>query len=83
MTRRSLKTTTASLLVISLIQPFPVMAQVRALNPSSTQQSDVKSGEARIILAQATQQSCFTNGAVDTARCDVEMLRAELEMLLA
>ena len=83
MTRRSLKATTASLLVISLIQPFPVMAQVRALNPSSAQQSDAKSGEARIILAQAAQQSCFTNGEVDTARCDVDMLRAELEMLLA
>ncbi|MFU8863822.1 MAG: OmpA family protein [Rhodobacterales bacterium] len=83
MTRRSLKTTTASLLVISLIQPFPVMAQVRALNPSSAQQSDAKSGEARIILAQAEQQSCFTNGEVDTARCDVDMLRAELERLLA
>ncbi len=83
MTRRSLKTTTASLLVISLIQPFPVMAQVRALNPSSAQQSDANSGNARIILAQAAQKSCFTDGEVDTERCDVEMLRAELEMLLA
>lgn len=83
MTRRSLKATTASLLVISLIQPFPAVAQIRALNPSSAQQSDAKSGEARIILAQAAQQSCFTNGEVDTARCDIDMLRAELERLLA
>lgn len=83
MTRRSLKTTTASLLVISLIQPFPAMAQVRALNPSSAQQSDVKSGEARVILAQAGERSCFTDGKVDTARCDVNMLRAELELLLS
>lgn len=83
MTRRSLKTTTASLLVISLIQPFPAMAQVRALNPSSAQQSDVKSGEARVILAQAGERSCFTDGKVDTARCDINMLRAELELLLS
>ncbi len=82
MTRRTLKTTTASLLVFSLIQPFPAMAQVRALNVNSAQQSSAKQGDERVILAQSAAPTCFTNGEIDTARCDIGMLRAELEALL-
>ncbi|MFU8882034.1 MAG: hypothetical protein ACNA7Q_06670, partial [Rhodobacterales bacterium] len=82
MTRRPLKTTTASLLMISLIQPFPAMAQVRALNVSPAQQSSANHRDTQVILAQTAAPTCFTNGEVDTARCDIEMLRAELEALL-
>jgi outer membrane protein OmpA-like peptidoglycan-associated protein len=85
MTRRALKTTTASLLAISLIQPFPAMAQFRTPTPQVTQHSSADAGEARLYLAQAEAEetSCFTDGKVDTARCDIDMLRAALETLLA
>jgi outer membrane protein OmpA-like peptidoglycan-associated protein len=87
MTRRTLKTTTASLLALSLIQPYPAMAQLRALTPQVTQHSSADAGRERLFLAQAEAEaettSCFTEGAVDTERCDIEMLRAELEALLA
>jgi outer membrane protein OmpA-like peptidoglycan-associated protein len=87
MTRRTLKTTTASLLALSLIQPYPAMAQLRALTPQVTQHSSADAGMERLFLAQAEAEaeatSCFTEGAVDTERCDIEMLRAELEALLA
>ena len=82
MTRRTLRATTASILVISLIQPFPAMSQVRALNVSSSQQSGEVNGVERLLLAQSEAPTCFTDGQVDTGRCDVEMMRAELESLL-
>jgi len=82
MTRRTLRTTTASILAISLIQPFPAMAQIRALNVNTSQQSSVITGQERLFLAQSEAPTCFTNGQVDIVRCDVEMLRAELESLL-
>lgn len=86
MTRRALKTTTASLLAISLIQPYPAMAQIRALSPEMAQQSSVDTASERLFLAQAQAEaevtSCFSEGEVDTERCDIEMLRAELELLL-
>ena len=82
MKRTALKTTTASLLAISLIQPFPAMAQVRALNIKSAQQSTAETRVERLFLAQSEAPTCFTDGRVDTARCDVTMLRDELESLL-
>ena len=82
MTRRTLKTTTASILALSLIQPYPAMAQLRALNPQAAQHSSVSTGSERIFLAQAEDATCFTDGEVDTARCDIDMMRAELEALL-
>jgi outer membrane protein OmpA-like peptidoglycan-associated protein len=82
MTRRTLRTTTASILAISLIQPFPAMAQIRALNVNTSQQSSVITGQERLFLAQSEAPTCFTNGQVDIVRCDVEMLRAELDSLL-
>ena len=82
MTRRTLKTTTASILALSLIQPYPAMAQFRALNPQAAQHSSVSTGSERIFLAQAEDATCFTDGEVDTARCDIDMMRAELEALL-
>lgn len=82
MTRRTLKTTTASILALSLIQPYPAMAQLRALNPQAAQHSSATTGSERIFLAQAEDATCFTDGEVDTARCDIDMMRAELEALL-
>ena len=82
MTRRALKTTTASILALSLIQPYPAMAQIRAVNPQIAQHSSAQTGTERLFLAQAEVPTCFTNGEVDTARCDIDMLRAELEALL-
>jgi len=82
MTRRTLKTTTASILALSLIQPYPAMAQLRALNPQAAQHSSANTGSERIFLAQAEDSTCFTDGEVDTARCDIDMMRAELEALL-
>ena len=82
MTRRTLKTTTASILALSLIQPYPAMAQLRALNPQAAQHSSANTGSERIFLAQAEDATCFTDGEVDTARCDIDMMRAELEALL-
>ncbi|OZB18131.1 MAG: hypothetical protein B7X55_05345 [Rhodobacterales bacterium 34-62-10] len=86
MTRRALKTTTASLLAISLIQPYPAMAQIRALTPHSAHQSSVNTESERLFLAQTQAEaevtSCFSEGEVDTERCDIDMLRAELELLL-
>ena len=82
MTRRALKTTTASILALSLIQPYPAMAQIRAVNPQIAQHSSAQTGAERLFLAQAEVPTCFTNGEVDTARCDIDMLRAELEALL-
>ena len=82
MTRRTLKTTTASILALSLIQPYPAMAQLRALNPQAAQHSSVSTGSERIFLAQAEDATCFTDGEVDTARCESDMMRAELEALL-
>ncbi|MDX1822945.1 MAG: OmpA family protein [Paracoccaceae bacterium] len=82
MTRRTLKTTTASILALSLIQPYPAMAQIRAVTPQAAQHSSAKPGSEQLFLAQAEVSTCFTNGEVDTARCDIDMLRAELEGLL-
>ena len=82
MTRRTLKTTTASILALSLIQPYPAMAQIRAVTPQAAQHSSAKLGSEQLFLAQAEVSTCFTNGEVDTARCDIDMLRAELEGLL-
>jgi outer membrane protein OmpA-like peptidoglycan-associated protein len=82
MTRRTLKTTTASILALSLIQPYPAMAQLRALNPQAAQHSSAGTGSERIFLAQTEDATCFTDGEVDTARCDIDMMRAELEALL-
>lgn len=81
MTRNLLKTTTASIIAISLIQPYPAMAQIRALNLNTPQQSGVDLGNGAIIRAQA-EVSCFTDGQVDTSRCDIGQLRAALETLL-
>jgi outer membrane protein OmpA-like peptidoglycan-associated protein len=82
MTRNLLKTTTASILAISLIQPYPAMAQIRALNLNASQHSGAKSGNETIFLAQAAAASCFVNGQVDTAACDIGQLRSALETLL-
>jgi len=82
MTRRALKTTTASLLAISLIQPYPAMAQIRALDTHFAQQKSVMTAADRIYLAQMTGETCFAAGQVDMERCDIGMLRAELEALL-
>ncbi|MGR3703340.1 MAG: OmpA family protein [Paracoccaceae bacterium] len=82
MTRRTLKTTTASILALSLIQPYPAMAQIRAVTPQAAQHSSAKPGSEQLFLAQVEVSTCFTNGEVDTARCDIDMLRAELEGLL-
>ena len=82
MTRRTLKTTTASILALSLIQPYPAMAQIRAVTPQAAQHSSAKLGSEQLFLAQTEGSTCFTNGEVDTARCDIDMLRAELEGLL-
>ena len=82
MTRRTLKTTTASILALSLIQPYPAMAQIRAVTPQAAQHSSAKLGSEQLFLAQAEVSTCFTNGEVDAARCDIDMLRAELEGLL-
>ena len=82
MTRRTLKTTTASILVISLIQPFPAYSQIRAMNANIAQQKIANPAGERIYLAQAVQETCFTEGQIDLGRCDIGMLRAELEGLL-
>src|SRR5690554_7854801 len=79
MTRRTLKSTTAGLLVISLLQPVPAMAQIRA--PQAV--PSLGEGERlHRVQALAENETCFTAGAVDMERCDITMMRAELEALM-
>jgi outer membrane protein OmpA-like peptidoglycan-associated protein len=82
MTSRALKSTTASILAISLLQPYPAMAQIRALDTRFAQHKAVPGGDSRIYLAQMTAETCFVAGQVDLERCDIGMLRAELDGLM-
>ncbi|OAN68714.1 hypothetical protein A8B83_17590 [Rhodobacteraceae bacterium EhC02] len=82
MTSRALKSTTASILAISLLQPYPAMAQIRALDTHFAQHKSAPGGDSRIYLAQMTAETCFVAGQVDLERCDIGMLRAELDGLM-
>ena len=82
MTNRALKTTTASILAISLIQPYPALSQIRAPQAHMSQHKSASMADSRIYLAQMTGETCFADGQVDMGRCDIGMLRAELEALM-